>query len=193
MAHYLGRETERTKVFMCQQHCWDAHVCCRRKGCNLAALIDCQIGWKGQGVMKVSVAGNGVKAMQGYSLETEAINFPITSLWWSRAEWGSSLCYLKGLTQLWSFPLFWKCKPAKRVWLCRGWCIEPCGAGLAKRCSPGCCSPSCVILEKALNSVVTAVMLGTLAAQECHHITLSHNHGLCSLLAIQDTPLWVKN
>lgn len=38
------------------------------------------MGWKSQGVMKVSVAGNGVEAVQSYSLDKKAINSPTKSL-----------------------------------------------------------------------------------------------------------------
>lgn len=81
---------------MCQQHCWDVHVHYRRrKGRKLSVLIYSQIGWKSQGVMKVSVAGNGVAAVQGYSLDITAISSPTKSLSCSRTEWGSSLCIWK--------------------------------------------------------------------------------------------------
>lgn len=66
--------------------------------------------------------------------------------------------YLKVLPQLWSFPLFWKCKLAKMVWPHLGWCIGPCGAGLAKQHRQACCSLYCIILEKSPNILVTAVM-----------------------------------
>lgn len=150
MAHYQGRETERAKAFVCQQHGRDVHVYYRRrKGCNLSVLIYSQMGWKNQGVMKVSVAGNEVETVQSFSLDIKAINSPTKSRSHWAGQWDSSVFEYSH-----SFDLF-----SGKVSSWRGsGLVWGDALGHVGRHSQACCSPHHVVLDKSPRVPVTAAM-----------------------------------
>lgn len=119
----------------------------------------------------------------------KAINFPTKSLSHAAEQSEAVLSIFKSTPTALIFSIFWKCKLAKKVWPHLGWCIGPCGAGLAEQHGHACCSLSCVILEKSPNTLVTAVKATCCCTAQAPcllaNVITCHNNGVCPLSVTQ--------